>query len=111
MFESWRGFSGVGVQDVSEGVALDEAGFLAGGETQGVGGDAIDFSHGTSGGFVKHGEGVGGKDLSFASGAGEANAYVLCSVFRGEGTDGHAVVNAGYQRPIAAQGEAVGELG
>ena len=103
--------AGVGLDDAGDDVALDELALLPGGLAQGGGGEAVEIAHGAGGGLVQQGDGVGGEELAVAAGVAEAEAEVLGGVVGGEGLDLEAVMEARVERAVAAQGEAIAELG
>lgn len=101
----------VGLDDAGDDVALDELALLLGGLAERRGGEAVNVPHGAEGGLVQQADRVGGKQLAFAAGATQAEAEVLGSVIGDKGLDLEAVIDAGVQRAVAPQGEAVAELG
>ena len=91
--------------------AVDEAALFEGGEAEGVGGEAVEVSHGAVGGLMQEGQGVGVEEVAVAAGAAEAEAEVVGGVAGEERVDAQAGVEAGEEGAVFAQGESVGELG
>ncbi len=75
--------AGVGLDDASGDVALDELALLPGGLAKGGRGEAVEITHGAGGGFVQEGGG-GGEQLAVT--ADVAEAEVLGSVVGSEGS-------------------------
>ena len=60
---------------------------------------------------MEHGDGIGSEELSVTADAVKTHAEVLGGIVGDEGIDVQAAVETGVERAVAAQGEAIVELG
>lgn len=59
--ESAVALAGIGLDDASDDVSLDELTLLPGGLSEGGSGEAVEVAHGAGGRFVEEGNGVAGE--------------------------------------------------
>jgi hypothetical protein len=79
--------AGVGLDDPSDDVALDELPLFLGSLSKNSSSETVEVAHGAGGGFVEEADGVGGEELPIAACLAEAQAEVLGGVVGDERLD------------------------